>query len=193
MSASLPFTRAERLRLYWWTDHGWLRSLWTNFEKIDAEVWRHTHPSPARLAQLKAMGAASVLSLRGSTSPPSRIEAAACAELGLAFRPIAMRAHALPSKEALLDLINTLRTSSKPLVIHCKSGSDRTGLAATLYLHVIKAVPLGEARGQLALRYIHNPWGKAAIVNRLLDAYAAQAKPFEDWVRDDYDQIGLMG
>jgi protein tyrosine/serine phosphatase len=187
---------ADRLRLYWWKDHGWLRGLWTNFHRLDGDVWRHNHPSPARLARLKALGAASVLSLRGDTAPPSLIEAEACAALGLDFRAIEMRAVILPRREALLDLIAALREMPKPMVIHCKSGSDRTGLAATIYLHVFKGVPLSEARRQLGLRFIHNPWGRAGIVNALLDAYdaahAATGIGFEDWVRTDYDQVGLM-
>lgn len=182
--------------LYWFKDHGALRAVWANFHRLDADVWRHNHPSPARLAQLKAMGAASVLTLRGSTSVPSRLEAAACAELGLEFRSLEMRALALSRREALLGLLDAIREMPKPMVIHCKSGSDRTGLAATIYLHVFKGVPLDEARRQLGLRYIHNPFGRARVVNVMLDAYAeAQAATgigFEEWVRDHYDQIGLM-
>ncbi len=196
MTQPAPFTPTDRLRLYWLKDHGFLRTLWTNFHKLDDDVWRHNHPSPSRLAQLKAMGAASVLTLRGDTSPPSQIEAAACAELGLEFQALEMRAIILPRKEALLGLLDALREMPKPMVIHCKSGSDRTGLAATIYLHVFKGVPLAEARKQLAPRFIHNPWGRAAIVNKLLDAYGAAHDAtgigFEDWVRSDYDQVGLM-
>lgn len=187
---------AQRLHLYWVKDHAFLREVWTNFHKLDDDVWRHNHPSAARLARLKAMGAASVLSLRGSTSLPSRIEAAACAELGLTFRALEMRATKLPQPEALLGLLDALREMPKPMVIHCKSGSDRTGLAATLYLHVFKGVPLEEARKQLRLRYIHNARGKAGIVHLLLDAYAtAHAETgigFEEWVRTAYDPAALM-
>ena len=195
-----PFSPVDRARLYWLKDHGFLRALWTNFHKLDEEVWRHNHPSPARLAWLKANGAASVLSLRGATSVPSLIEAAACADLGLTFRAVEMRAVILPRREALLGLLDALHEMPKPMVIHCKSGSDRTGLAATIYLHAFKGVPLPEARNQLALRYAHNPWGRAKIVNKLLDAYGAahDGAPgatgitFEEWVRTEYDQVGLM-
>lgn len=181
---------------YWLKDHGALRLVWTNFHKLDEDVWRHNHPSPARLAQLKAMGAASILTLRGTTSAPSILEAQACAELDLEFRALEMRATILPRKDALLGLLDAIKEMPKPMVIHCKSGSDRTGLAATIYLHVFKGVPLDEARKQLGVRFIHNPWGRAGIVNVLLDAYgaanAATGIGFEDWVRTEYDQIAMM-
>lgn len=197
MDRPAPLSGAKRLRLYWWKDHGWLRGLWTNFHKLDDDVWRHNHPSPARLARLKAMGAASVLSLRGGYAPPSLIEARACADLGLEFRALELRAFALARPEVLLDLLAALREMPKPLVIHCKSGSDRTGLAATLYLHVIKGVPLAEARRQLALRFIHVPWTRAGIVNAMLDAYAethaATGIGFEEWVKTAYDPVALTG
>lgn len=173
-----------------------MRVPWTNFHKLDAEVWRHNHPGPARLAQLKAMGAVSILSLRGATSAPSVMEAQACSDLGLVFRTLEMRATRLPRREALLGLMDAYREMPKPMVVHCKSGSDRTGLAATIYLHAIKGVPLAQARRQLALRYIHNPWGRARVVNRLLDAYGAAHDAtgiaFEDWVRDTYDPEILL-
>lgn len=142
------------------------------------------------------MRAASVISLRGETSAFSRREAEDCAALGLEFRGIGLRAVFLPEKEALIALIDALREMPRPIVIHCKSGSDRTGLASVIYLHVFKAVPLAEARQQLSLRYLHNPWGKARVLNRFLDAYVAASAQtgigFEDWVRTDYDMLKLL-
>ncbi|MEJ6395207.1 tyrosine-protein phosphatase [Gymnodinialimonas sp. 2305UL16-5] len=194
-TAPLPFTPRQRLRFYWLRDHGFLRAIWRNFYRLDDEVWRHNHPSPARLAKLKAMGAASVLSLRGEGAPVSVLEAGACHALNLPFRGIGLSALTLPEPQALLELLDALRTMPKPVVVHCKSGSDRTGLAATLYLHVIKGVPLDQARRQLALRYIHNRWGGAGIVHALLDAYAAAHADtgieFEDWVQTAYDPAAL--
>ncbi len=188
---SPAFSPSQRLWLYWLKDHGLLRVPWTNFHRLDAEVWRHNHPGPARLARLKALGAVSVLSLRGAKSPPSLMEAEACADLGLEFRTLEMRATRLPRRAALLGLMDAFREMPKPMVVHCKSGSDRTGLAATIYLHAVKGMPLAQARGQLSLRYIHNPWGRAQVVNRLLDAYGAAHDAtgigFEDWLRDGYD------
>lgn len=195
MTQQPSFTTLDMLRLYWLKDHGVLRAIWSNFHQLDADVWRHNHPSPSRLAHLKNMGAASVLTLRGATSAPSLIEAAACEELGLEFRAIEMRASNLPRHTALFGLFDAIREMPKPLVIHCKSGSDRTGLASMIYLHAFKSVPLSEARQQLALRYMHNRFGKAGIVHRLIESYAADHEAtgigFEDWVKTAYDPNGL--
>ncbi len=190
-----PAAPKDAWRRYWLTDHGFLRAVWRNFHKLDNDVWRHNHPSPARLAQLKAMGAASVLSLRGPDNPLSKMEAQACADAGLAFHAVPLRAMDLPKKQSLLDLLDALRDMPKPLVVHCKSGSDRTGLAATIYLHAIKGQPLAQARKQISVRYFHNPLGKARVVNHFLDTYArANATTgisFEDWARDTYNMLDL--
>lgn len=190
-----PHSPGEIMRLYWLKDHGFLRTIWRNFYKLDDQVWRHNHPSSARLAQLKAMGAASVLSLRGANGDVSKMEAAACKALDIPFQTVSLRALALPAQSQLIALFDAIRNMPKPMVIHCKSGSDRTGLASVIYLHAFKDVPLAEARGQLSLRFIHNSWGKARIVNRLLDAYAdAHGETgigMEDWVRTQYDPTTL--
>ena len=97
----------------------------------------------------------------------------------------------MPPAETLLELLDHLRDMPKPMLVHCKSGADRTGLAVTLYLHVIKGRPLDEARRALHWKYAHFPIGKAGIVHRMLDAYAADHAAtgidFEQWLRTRYD------
>jgi Protein tyrosine/serine phosphatase len=137
------------------------------------------------------------LTLRGEAlNPPNVIERRAASHLGLDLRFVALRAMVLPPPERLLRLIDLLRTMPKPMLVHCKSGSDRTGLAVTLYLHVIKGQPLDEARRALSWKYGHWSFGSASVVHRLLDAYAAAHTAtgigFEDWVRQDYDAAALM-
>ena len=196
-SDDLPFDRLTRLRLYWLRDHGFIRTVWTNFHKLDDQVWRHNQPSPGRIAQLADMGAKSFLSLRGPDAPVVQIEEATCNALNLAFRGLPLRALALPEREVLQDLLKAMREMPKPMVIHCKSGSDRTGLASVLYRHVILGQPLDEAREELALRYIHNRRGGAGVVHRFLDAYETahndRGIQFEDWIANEYDRKALKG
>lgn len=191
----LPLTRRQRFWQFWWHDHAWLRALWSNLHRLDADVYRANQPSPARLRQFRDLGIRSVLSLRGEAGLPSQIGAAGSAALGLEFRAINLRARRLPPKAQLLALLDALRTMPKPMVMHCKSGADRTGLASAIYLHVFKGVPLPEARRQLALRYAHVRIGQAGILHGLLDAYEAAHDAtgigFEDWVREQYDPTTL--
>ncbi len=177
---------------YWVNDHAWLRAILSNFYQVDDALYRSNHPSPRRLSHLQRRGIQSVLSLRGGASnTPNILERGACARLGLDLRFIRMRTGVLAPPETLLELIEQLRTMPKPMLVHCKSGADRTGLAVTLYLHVLKNIPLDQARRALSWRYAHWKWGQAGIIHALLDTYAADhittGVDFEKWVTSHYN------
>ena len=82
------------------------------------------------------------------------------------------------------------------MLLHCKSGADRTGFATTLYLHVVRGEPLERARRALNWRFGHFRFGDAGVIHALLDAYAADHArtgiAFEDWVRTRYDRDALQ-
>jgi protein tyrosine/serine phosphatase len=54
--------------------------------------------------------------------------------------------------ERLLAILNA---ADKPLLIHCQSGADRSGLAAALYLAAIARHGEAAAKDQLSFRYGH--------------------------------------
>lgn len=192
----IGMSRQRVLRDYWLNDHAWVRVLIPNFHKVDNEVYRANHPGYRRLRLARDLGVRSVLSLRGDRpTAPTLIEKAACERLGLELRFVALRTTRLPQATTLLDLIACLRDMPKPLLLHCKSGADRTGLAVTLYLHVLKGKPIAEARTALNWKYAHFSWSKAGIVHRMLDAYEGEhlhtGIRFEEWVSERYDREAL--
>lgn len=184
----------------WWqyyvADHAAVRLLVTNHYRIDEDIWRSNQPGFRRLKRLKAEGLKSVLSLRGDHRvAPVYVEKAAAAELGLRLEFARLRAHKLPRAEELQGAIDKMRALPKPLLLHCKSGADRTGLMVTLYLHLEKGVPLAEARRALSWRYAHFELGGAGIVHEMLNAYgrahAARGTGFEEWLASEYDREAL--
>jgi len=48
-----------------------------------------------------------------------------------------------------------MKGAQKPILIHCREGADRTGLASALYLAAIKKAGEAVAEGQLSIRYGH--------------------------------------
>jgi protein tyrosine phosphatase (PTP) superfamily phosphohydrolase (DUF442 family) len=64
----------------------------------------------------------------------------------------------VPGPALLGDLISALQTAETPILIHCSSGSDRTGLAAALYEMIIEAKPAAIAREQLSFYWGHFPY-----------------------------------
>jgi hypothetical protein len=84
---------------------------------------------------------------------------------------------------------------AEPALIHCKSGADRTGLAAGIWL-LLQGRPVAAALAQLSLRYGHVAAARTGILDAFFRAYAdfVEAhgpKPFLDWVRDDYSEDAL--
>ena len=87
--------------------------------------------------------------------------------------------------------MDILARAEEPILIHCKSGADRTGLVAGLWL-LLQGRPVSEAAAQLTLRHGHIRQGKTGILDAFFAAYAAAApKPFLDWLREDYDEAAL--
>ena len=177
-------------------DHGILRTFWTNLFEIAPGVWRSNQPSQTRLKQYKDMGIATVLNLRGITDrSPYLFEEEACRDLGLKMINHQLSARSLVPKKELLSLLDTFETIEKPFVMHCKSGADRAGLAAALYLLHIEGASIAKARKQLSFRYIHIRASKTGILDHVLDAYEADTKttpmPIRTWIEDCYSRKRL--
>ena len=66
---------------------------------------------------------------------------------GLEFYDLPMSACRRPTRRELLVLLDLFEHCRYPLLIHCKSGSDRTGLASALYLMSRRGEPPGGRSG----------------------------------------------
>lgn len=102
----------------------------------------------------------SVLNLRGrkAAAPWYGQERAFSAEHGLSHFDLKLSSDIAPTAEQMDRLVATMRDAPKPLLIHCKEGADRSGLAAALYQYAIEGRPAEAAQRQLSLWYGHFPW-----------------------------------
>lgn len=130
-----------------------------NFHAVVAgEVYRSAQVKGGQLAEYtQQVGLKSVLNLRGA-SPRSdwyRDEVAESARLGLIHADFELSASREVTHEEAVQLIALLRALPKPLLIHCKRGSDRTGLLSALYLAAVKGADEETAEKQLSLFYGH--------------------------------------
>jgi protein tyrosine/serine phosphatase len=179
-------------------DHAVLRIFWTNFAEIAPGVYRAAHPSAARLSAWARRGVRSVVNLRGAASAPHyRDEHEACRKLGLTLHDVeGLTARQAPSREALEYLIATMRRAEKPFLLHCKSGADRSSLAAAIYLLAIEGASISAAREQMSPRFLHFRWTRTGILDAILDAYGAAHRDtgagFEDWLARDYDAAAIQ-
>lgn len=189
----------ERRRSQWhldWLDHGILRRRWHNFDEIAPHVYRSNHPNHKRFAAYAAMGIKTVLNLRGQALQPHHLfEVESCARLGLTLVNVQMAARRAPDRAELIDLLDAFATMERPFLMHCKSGADRTGLAAAIYLMLYEGTDIATAQRQLSFRYVHIRRTTTGILDHFLDVYAARAAQspirIDDWIRDEYDRDAL--
>jgi undecaprenyl-diphosphatase len=70
-----------------------------------------------------------------------------------------------PSREQVKKLLHLFETAPRPVLLHCKSGADRTGLAAALWKISVDKEPKALARRQLSLRFGHFPIGPTSALD----------------------------
>ena len=191
MDISTPAARRAAVWHFQLSDHAFLRVFWTNLHEITPGVWRSNQPSPQRLARHAADGFKTVINLRGVSKESFWLfESEACATHGLALYNLKLAARRLPSRETLLELHRLMTEMPRPLLFHCKSGADRTGLAAAIHL-LAEGRPLAEAEAQLSFRYWHLSRGPAGILDHILRCYGRDARgrdlAFMDWIATTYD------
>lgn len=135
---------------------GWLQHSGNMHAVLAGQIYRSAQPSSAQLADwTRRHGFRSVLNLRGASDADwYRIERATAAHLNLRHADFAMRDSEVLTPERAAALIALLDRLPKPVLIHCKAGADRTGLAAALYL-ANQGQDEAIAEAQISFRYGH--------------------------------------
>src|SRR4051812_30622763 len=195
-AAAMPARRAWLNSLF--VDHALLRMSRRNWGVVESgRLYRSNHPLPWQLRDAtRRLGLKTVINLRGERTEcgSDRLGRAAAAELGLVHVDAPFESRGAPHKDRILHLAEIFRTVPEPILIHCKSGADRTGLAAGLWL-LLQGRPVEAAAAQLTLRHGHIRQGKTGILDAFFARYAAATreapKPFLDWLREDYDEAAL--
>ena len=178
-------------------DHGVFRLAYLNAHPVGSGlIWRSAQPSPGQLAWFKRQGVRTVISLRGGREHGSwPLQREACERQGLKLVEFVLRSREAPSRETILSAKAFFASVEYPAVMHCKSGADRAGLAAALFLILHEGVPVREAAQQLSPRYGHFRFAKTGILDAFFAQYLRDGEPrgrdFLDWVEQDYDPKAL--
>jgi protein tyrosine/serine phosphatase len=178
-------------------DHALLRIGWRNWGVVESgRLYRSNHPLPWQLEQAaRRHGIASVINLRGHREAcgSDSLGREAAGALGLVHADQPFESRGAPHKDRLARLIHLYRTLPEPILIHCKSGADRTGLAAGVW-RLIKGQGAARAAEELSVRYGHVAAAKTGILDAFFAAYAeaeARGVPFEAWLEREYDENAL--
>ncbi|MBV1838683.1 tyrosine-protein phosphatase [Acetobacter estunensis] len=177
-------------------DHAVFRLVWTNFHTvIPGKVYRCNHPTPARLAAAaRKLHLRTLVNLRGHRRCGSdALSRDAAARLGLTHVDMAFESRGAPHRDRILRFATLYRTLAFPMLMHCKSGADRAGLAAGLVV-LFEGGTADDALRQLSWRFGHFNRSRTGILDAFFLHYKAEAEgrvPFLEWVEHEYDEVAL--
>ena len=177
-------------------DHGFIRLLCPNRHRVDNKLWRSAQPMPRDIKWAARTGIRTVVNLRGGREFGCwPLEKEACDAAGIRLVDLPLYARGAPRVEAIRWAREVFDSIEYPALIHCKSGADRTGLAAALYLLLHRRRPIAEARMQLRGRYGHFRWTATGILDAFFDQYERDVQgrqlAFLDWAESMYDAGSL--
>ncbi len=129
-----------------------------NFHKITSNIYRsaqlynYNFPKFYNKYHFKT-----ILNLRGAHSDKAWYvyERNFCKEHKIRLIDFGISDKEIQSIQKMKQIIKIIKNSKKPILIHCKAGADRTGLATALYLYSIKDKNYSE---MLSLKYGHFPY-----------------------------------
>ncbi|MBN1683956.1 MAG: tyrosine-protein phosphatase [Gammaproteobacteria bacterium] len=136
-----------------------------------------------------------VINLRGPHPQQSwyQHEISASKKMDIQHDDICLSSYTLPEPKVLEHLVNILEQAKYPILIHCNSGVDRTGLGAMISVILDKNMLLSDAEKQVSWRYF--VFRNDSIGKRILSMYKKwlfqnnlphSTAHFLHWVKNSY-------
>jgi tyrosine-protein phosphatase SIW14 len=107
-----------------------------NFHQINDHLYRGGQPKKGGLKKLSQLGIKTIINLRGA-SEDTLAEESEAKRLGMLYYNIPMSSIDLPTNEQISKVMEIIEVAelagNAPIFIHCRRGSDRTGVIIAIY------------------------------------------------------------
>lgn len=123
---------------------------------VTGRIYRSAQLSADGLQKIiREKGIRSIVNLRGNYTESAWyiMEREISEKNNVRLYDVMLSAHDLPEYGKLMSLLDILSKSERPILIHCRRGSDRTGLVSALALLFEEDSPLSRAKEQFSWRY----------------------------------------
>lgn len=145
---------------------------WDNYHVVvPGRYYRSAQPDPDSLVRhVRHDNLRSVINLRGAHPDQEwyRQERAVADAHGLCFFDMGLWAQNPPTGERLEEFIRLLEECPKPVLIHCQSGIDRTGVVAAISILLEEDGSPEKALAQFDWCYGNFPWRKQGQIQKEL-------------------------
>ncbi|MDP9836022.1 protein tyrosine/serine phosphatase [Neorhizobium huautlense] len=130
-----------------------------NFHTVIAgELYRSAQPSPGQIERyVQQYGIRTIVNLRGENENQSWYadEVATARKLDIRHIDFGMSAYKRLTGPEADRLVALLKDAPKPILIHCLSGADRTGLVSVIYSNQVAGLPEAQSERQLSILFGH--------------------------------------
>lgn len=127
-----------------------------NFGTVTDTLYRGGQPTEPGLRTLQTMGVETIVNFRDEVAETTA-EKAQVESLGIRYVGIPWKGRRGPGNTQVLQFLDLLRANSQTKVfVHCKRGSDRTGLMIAAYRVALEHRPAAEALAEM--RQFHYDW-----------------------------------
>ncbi|MBO0662726.1 tyrosine-protein phosphatase [Jiella sp. MQZ9-1] len=150
-----------------------------NIHTVEAgRLYRSGTLSPDSLQTLiREKGIRTIVNLRGDEGQEWwNRERDVAAKNGVDFLSFHLSAKDIPTMRRMNEIAFVLRNAPEPILVHCNSGADRSGLVSALFEYVVSGKSAATSDRQLSILYGHFPWLGSRTV--------AMDEAFADYVAD---------
>lgn len=172
------------------------------YEVVPARLYRSAKMPGAALGKLiDEYGIKSVIDMRlsgGELDASGAGEEQTAAAHGAVYRHVPMTSSRASQRERIMRLLDAFDELTPPILVHCTSGSERSGVASAIWLIEKEQRPVAEASEQLALHFGFNQVERDLrtffqgeptldrVITEYAKARAQQEISFRDWARESH-------
>jgi len=138
-----------------------------NFAQVADGLYRGGQPSAESFAKLKAMGVRTVVSLRTFDRDRRLLEG-----LGLKYLHISFKAGHPETEDVVAFLKTVEEPANRPVFVHCKWGTDRSGMMTAVYRIVVEGWSKEEALEEMHTMGFNEAWDSISDYVERLDVPA---------------------
>lgn len=193
---STPWTRLLGYLDMLFVDHGFIRAIYSNTHRVSPRMYRSAQLTPYQITRAAKRGIKTIVNLRGARDCGSYLlQKEICARHGITMIDYPLSSRDAPRQTDLRQLKEIFGQIEYPALLHCKSGADRAGLGAALFLALAENRPIEDAAAQLHWKYGHLRQAKTGILDHFFEVYrqrnARQPIDLLVWAESEYDPEAL--